>query len=142
MKVMIVDDVQTTRVAIARVLERQGHQIMQAGGYTETLQRIGQFNPDLIMLDWLLPDGDGLGLFRALEQSSALHKTAKVMMTAIREPDRLKTAKDMGVDGLVSKPVQLSDLNQRIHEWVFDRAAKHAYELPHIDKTHRFADST
>ena len=121
-RVLIIDD----EPAIARVLRPalQGHdfQVVTATTGAEGLARIGDFNPDLILLDLGLPDVDGHALLPDIRQ----HTTVPVIVLSVRGSERDKIAAlDNGADDYLTKPFGIGELLARLRV-----ALRHARSAP------------
>ncbi len=122
MRTLIVDDSQTTRSTCAAVLEQLGHtEVQEACDGLDALSRIGLFEPDLMLVDWTMPNMDGLTLVR---QYRARGGTARIiMLTASSEQSRLLEAFRAGASASVVKPFTPDVLAQRIEATVARAAA-------------------
>jgi CheY-like chemotaxis protein len=82
----------------------------------EALKKIPSLKPDLIILDMLMPEIDGIEMLRALLSSSQTKNIPIGFMTAHANPDDLERYKEMGVNGIgfISKPINVSELPHNI----------------------------
>jgi DNA-binding response OmpR family regulator len=110
-RILVVED----DAALARVLRDQlafeGFEVDYAADAPAAIERAKQFVPDLVVLDVMLPGGDGFNLCGALRQSG---RTAIVMLTArSQKADKLRGL-SLGADDYVTKPFDLEELLARI----------------------------
>ena len=78
-KILIADDSSTERLNLTRVLETAGYQVIQVHSGNEAKQSVEQYNPDLIMLDIMLPELDGWQVCREIRKKS---QCPIIMLTA------------------------------------------------------------
>jgi DNA-binding response OmpR family regulator len=110
-RILVVEDEADIREVLRRYLEREGFQVLEAGdGYT-ALDLITEKEPDLIVMDLMLPGIDGLTLTRQLRQRS---RVPVIMLTARGETiDRIRGL-DSGADDYLPKPFSPRELVSRI----------------------------
>ena len=109
--VLIVEDDPHTAKIVELYLYRDGHKVIATGDGTRGLDLARQINPDLIVLDVMLPNMNGIEICRILRLESDV---AIVMLTArVEENDRL-AGLDIGADDYVTKPFSPKELAARI----------------------------
>jgi len=109
--VLIVDDEPQMRRFLRASLGAQGYRLLEAGTAEEAIRLATSHNPDIILLDLGLPDGDGIDLTRRMREWS---KTPIVVLSARgRESDKVE-ALDAGADDYVTKPFGLNELLARM----------------------------
>ncbi|MFQ6134140.1 MAG: response regulator transcription factor [Armatimonadota bacterium] len=100
-KILVVDDEEAVRKMVARVLKQHGYRVLKAGSGREALLLDQSEEPDLILLDVMLPDIDGSEVLRRLRARTT---TPIVMLTVLDgEADRV-AGLDGGADAYVGKP--------------------------------------
>lgn len=112
--VLIVDDELLLRQAIRTQLEEQGYHILEASSGHEALAMANRANPDLILLDMILPDLEGLEVCRILKKEEATRAVPVVLLT-VREglADRIQGL-NAGASDYLTKPVQPDELSARV----------------------------
>jgi len=112
MKILIVEDEPDLSSAIKDYLMSEGNLCETAMTYESAYQKISLYSYDCILLDLMLPDGDGLKLLQYLK---SLQKTEGVVIISARNAldDRI-TGLNLGADDYLIKPFHLSELNARI----------------------------
>ena len=112
MKVLIVDDEPAVRDALRRSLTFEGYGTELAGDGLEALEKTASYEPDLILLDVLMPRMDGLTVARRLRDAG---RRAPILMLTARDMvgDRV-TGLDAGADDYLVKPFELDELLARI----------------------------
>ena len=110
-KVLVVDDDVKTVELVKLYLNRDGYQVLTAYNGVEALRVARQGYPDLIVLDLMLPDVDGLEICRTLRRESAV----PIIMLTARTTDQDKlTGLDLGADDYVTKPFSPKELVARV----------------------------
>ena len=122
--VLIVEDDPDTVKLVSLYLQRDGHKVLYAHDGIKGLQLARSAQPDLVVLDLMLPKLNGIEVCRALRQESTV---PIVMVTArVEEEDRLKGL-DLGADDYVTKPFSPRELAARIRA-VLRRSVKDELE--------------
>lgn len=110
----IVEDEMPIVTLLKYNLEKEGHKVNYALNGEDAIRSIKDQNPDLILLDWMLPDISGIEVCRNLKRINLLKNIPIIMLTAKgEEEDKLKGFKT-GADDYVTKPFSQKELNARI----------------------------
>ncbi|SEO69510.1 phosphate regulon transcriptional regulator PhoB [Aquisalimonas asiatica] len=112
--VLIVDDEKPIREMVEFSLERSGFRVVEAGDAAEARVAITDHQPDLILLDWMLPDTSGPDLARALRRENMLGDIPIIMLTARTEEEDKVRGLEAGADDYVTKPFGPRELIARI----------------------------
>jgi two-component system, OmpR family, alkaline phosphatase synthesis response regulator PhoP len=113
-KILIVEDEEEIRELVAYNLVKQGYRVISADTGEEGLRMIRSDNPDLIVLDLMLPGVDGLEVCRALKRDSETEGIPLVMLTAKGEEADIVTGLELGADDYLTKPFSPRVLVARI----------------------------
>lgn len=112
MKILIVEDNKDLREITTNSLEKERYVVSQAPDYRTALQKIEDYDYDCILLDIMLPDGNGLDL---LEELHALGKRTNVIILSAKDSLEDKVnGLDLGADDYLPKPFHLAELHARI----------------------------
>ncbi|WP_418830489.1 response regulator transcription factor [Phocaeicola sp.] len=112
MKILIVEDDKDLREITTASLEKERYVVSQAPDYRTALQKIEDYDYDCILLDIMLPDGNGLDL---LEELHALGKRTNVIILSAKDSLEDKVnGLDLGADDYLPKPFHLAELHARI----------------------------
>jgi len=115
MRIMLIDDSKTMRNIQKSVLAQLGHtDIEEACDGQDALSKVGAFKPDLLLVDWNMPNMDGLTFVKAFRQQDKT--TPMIMVTTEAEKSRVIEAIKAGVNNYVVKPFTPDLLSQRINE--------------------------
>ncbi len=113
MKILLVDDSVVIRDISTAILAQLGHtDVETASDGREALARLAKVKPDLIVVDWNMPNMDGLAFVRELRRSD--RRTPVIMATTEFERRRVIDAVRAGVDDYVVKPYKPELLAERI----------------------------
>ena len=113
-RVLIVEDEVPLREMLAFGLQRAGYQVTEAGNCAAARAAIADGRPDLLLLDWMLPDMSGLEFARALRRDDATRELPIIMLTARAAEDDKVSGLQSGVDDYVTKPFSARELAARI----------------------------
>ena len=115
-KLLIVDDEDGVRALVRMTLESVDYEIMEAADGAEAVKLAKEFQPDLVLLDVMLPDVSGLEVCRRLKADPNLTSTTIVMLTARAQSSDVGDAEDAGADGYFTKPFSPIALTRRVDE--------------------------
>ena len=121
LKILIVDDDIETAELRKLVLSTAGHSVDTLESSTRTIERLEQDKPDLLIVDIMMPDLDGLELTRRIRQNWKLADLKVIVMSAKAYEFDRKRAIDMGADGFISKSIKIELLNEQIAKIVEDK---------------------
>jgi two-component system OmpR family response regulator len=111
-RILIAEDDSSLRTFFARALTEEGYvvDVCRTGG--EAVEKSGRVAYDLILLDWMLPEGDGLSVCRSLRRGGT--RVPIMMLTARSEVGEKVLALNAGADDYVTKPFHLAELLARV----------------------------
>jgi len=112
MKILIVEDERRLSDNIVRFLSADDYLCEQAFSADEALMRIGVYDYDCVLLDLMLPDGNGLDVLRRLKERKP--STGVIIVSAKDSVDDKVEGLEIGADDYISKPYNLSELKIRI----------------------------
>ena len=113
-KILIVDDDLDTLRLVGLMLQRQGYQISAATNGQQGLDKAFEDDPDLILLDVMMPDMDGYEVTRRLRQNPSTAETPIMMFTAKAQLDDKVVGFEVGVNDYLTKPTHPSELQARV----------------------------
>lgn len=112
MKILIVEDDKDLREITTASLEKERYVVSQAPDYRTALQKIEDYDYDCILLDIMLPDGNGLDLLQELHDLGK--KTSVIILSARDSLEDKVQGLDLGADDYLPKPFHLAELHARI----------------------------
>ena len=115
MNIMLVDDSRTIRNIQKNILSCLGHtDIVEAADGVEALKKIAESTPDLILLDWNMPNMDGLTLLKKVREQGM--KMPIIMCTTEAEKTRVVQAIQAGASNYVVKPFSTETMAEKIDQ--------------------------
>ena len=113
--ILIVEDEPAIRQMIAFALQRSGFEVCEAFDARQAREALANQRPDLILIDWMLPDTSGLELTRSVKRDRHTRELPIIMLTARAEEADKVTGLDSGADDYLTKPFSPRELIARIH---------------------------
>ncbi|CAN5888031.1 hypothetical protein BH23PLA1_BH23PLA1_04580 [soil metagenome] len=107
---LIVDDDELTRHALARLMGRHGWDVEEAATIAEGIDHLGleHGEPECLILDLMLPDGDGETVLRRVREN---HLQTRVVVTSgTGDLSRLESVRKLGADAILRKPIDVLEL--------------------------------
>ena len=113
-KILIADDNEANRELLEAYLIDFDCELEHAVDGQDTLDKAASFEPDLILLDVMMPRLSGFEVCKQLKGDAATSKIMVMMVTALNERGDIERAVDAGTDDFLSKPVQKVELIKRV----------------------------
>ena len=113
-KILVVDDDIAINELVKVNLELQGYNVIQAYNGVEGFAKAKQEEPNLIILDVMMPEVDGYTVARRIKQCPEISETPIIMLTALSELDNKVEGFDIGVDDYLTKPFEIDELIVRV----------------------------
>ena len=112
--ILIVDDEPSGREILAALLHTQGYQLAFAAGGADALAQAAKLQPDLILLDVMMPEIDGFEVCRRVRADPAVAEVPIVLVTALDDRGSRLEGIEAGADDFVTKPFDRTELRARI----------------------------
>jgi len=113
-RILVVDDNKETVRAVKVYLERDGFEVFSAFDGESALHALRREHPDLLVLDLMLPDRDGLDITRIVRKDANLRQIPIIMLTArVEDEDRI-TGLEIGADDYITKPFNPREVVARV----------------------------
>lgn len=113
-KILIVDDESAIREMIAVALEMAGYECLEADNARDAYTCVVDQRPDMILLDWMLPETSGIELARRLKRDESTADIPIIMITAKTEEDNKVQGLEVGADDYITKPFSPRELVARL----------------------------
>ena len=113
-KILVVEDEPNQVELIEFNLNSEGYEVVVARDGEEALNLAEEENPDLILLDWMLPKVSGIEVCRQLRRSKMTREIPIVMLTARSEESDKIRGLDIGADDYITKPYSIKELLARV----------------------------
>lgn len=113
-RVLVVDDVVQNLQVVGTMLRKEGYEVMPASNGLQALERVRVRKPDLILLDLMMPEMDGLEACRRLKADPAARQIPIIFLTASNEMEHLVSGFEAGAVDYVTKPFNGAELLARV----------------------------
>lgn len=121
--ILIVEDNEKNRRLLRKVLQVSGYRVAEAETGMAGVAAAKNEPPDLILMDYQLPDIDGIEVFRQIRADAAIPRMPIVAVTASAMPEDQKRMREAGFDGFESKPINVKDLLATVAKFLAMRTA-------------------
>lgn len=114
-QVLIIDDEETIQTVVAFGIRMAvGWNVIAASSGAEGIRTAQSIKPDVILLDVMMPEMDGIATFKALQTNTTTEKIPVILLTAKAQAAEKRQFNDMGVSGIITKPFNALDLPGQI----------------------------
>ena len=113
-KILVVDDDHEILKLIAMLLRRIGAEAWTFEDGESAMKRLNQTMPDLIILDLMLPDVDGLQLLQEVRAQDRFNHVPVLILSAKADADTIREGLDLGADGYITKPYIANTLIDKV----------------------------
>jgi chemosensory pili system protein ChpA (sensor histidine kinase/response regulator) len=118
-RILIVEDLVAGREAMAKLLQREGYDVAGARNGAEALARLKEGGIDLILLDHMMPEVDGLTFLSGIRRFPKWKNMPVIMFTGLKDRNHLMKAQTMGVkEYMVKSEYTMQDLVQLVRKHV------------------------
>lgn len=112
--ILIVDDSPSARETLVALLEKENYELHLAEDGFQALQMLGDLEPDLILLDVMMPGLDGFEVCRRIRSTPRLAEVPIIILTALDDRDSLLQGIESGADDFLHKPIDRQELVARV----------------------------
>jgi diguanylate cyclase (GGDEF)-like protein len=112
--ILVADDEPTNRALIQRRLEREGYHVLTAQNGSEAVERAREALPDLVLLDVMMPEMDGMDACRLIKETEATRDIPVIFLSARDETEMKVSGLSLGADDYISKPFEAEELIARV----------------------------
>lgn len=116
--ILVIDDTALARESVARLLEYEGFNTIRACNGKEGYATLYAQTPDLVLLDLMMPEMDGITFLRMLRRSPQWERLPVIVLTGVNDDDRLVArARELHIDDLIPKATfGFTDLLERVRK--------------------------
>jgi len=138
-RILIADDNPQGVELLEAYLSSADYEIETASDGEETLRKVKQWHPDLILLDIMMPKISGFEVCKRLRTDPATHAIAVLMITALDQPSDIERAVEAGTDDFLTKPINKTELLLRVRSVLKSRMNKRELDraLAYIEAVER-----
>lgn len=116
--ILIVDDQEDNRFALKLALKKEGYEFVEAENSQEAVAKAQEFQPQIILMDAIMPVMNGFEASQAIRKISSLERTPILMVTALNESTDRIHALESGVNDFVSKPFDKHEVLARCRSYI------------------------
>ncbi len=116
--VLIIDDTPENRLLLSSQLAMEGYHILQANNGQTGIEMTKEHDPDVVLLDVMMPGMDGFEVCQRLKGDSSTHLTPVIMVTALRDVQRRIEGIEAGADEFLSRPHDRQELLVRVRTFI------------------------
>jgi two-component system, chemotaxis family, chemotaxis protein CheY len=113
-RVLVIDDSRAIRAVLRRMLVEMGFEVAEAGNGREALAVLAGDRPDLCLVDWNMPEMDGLSFVQAVRADAAFAEMPLLMVTTESEMERVIEALTAGANEYLMKPFTKDALEAKL----------------------------
>jgi putative two-component system response regulator len=113
-RVLVIDDEPAVADLLARLVSREGYDVAVASDGRSAFERMSEQDPDVILLDVMLPDTNGFEICRRLKQDRRTRLTPVILVTGLADRERRIAGLEAGADDFLSKPIDGEELLARV----------------------------
>ena len=138
-RVLIADDNPQGAELLEAYLGDSGYELRTAADGEQTLRQVAAWQPDLILLDIMMPRLSGFEVCKRLRADPATRDVAVLMVTALDQPSDIERAVEAGTDDFLSKPINKNELLLRVRSLLRSRLYKRQLDraLAYIEAVER-----
>ena len=129
-KILIVDDQSSVRMLLREVLSADGYHIEETDDGASALRLFASLNPDMVLLDCVMPGMDGIELCRRLKELPGAQHVPVLMVTRLEDESAVARAFEAGATDYVTKPINFAVLRQRVRYLL--KAGRAAHQVRHL----------
>ncbi|HIK06194.1 MAG TPA: response regulator [Trichormus sp. M33_DOE_039] len=114
-RILIIDDEETIQTVVQFGIKMSaGWEVFTASSGSEGIQTAQTAKPDVILLDVMMPEMDGIATFKELQSRAETEKIPVILLTAKAQTAEKRQFNDLGVSGVITKPFNSLDLPEQI----------------------------
>ena len=129
-KILLVDDEPDILQVVALRLRTAGYEVITGRDGQEAIALVRQHQPDLVILDVMMPKLNGFQVARMIKLDKKLKDIPVFLLTARTQPSDKTTGTHVGADEYITKPFDMKVLVERINTWLAKKPAPGAGEPP------------
>ncbi|MDP3841149.1 MAG: response regulator [Oxalobacteraceae bacterium] len=121
-KILIVDDEPNIVISLEFLMQQSGYEVATARDGADAMQKIATFQPDLVLLDIMLPQLNGFEICQRIRENSRWNRIKVIMLSAKGREIEVSKGIALGADAYVTKPFSTKDLIAQVQRLLADGA--------------------
>jgi len=114
-KILVVDDDPAIRESLKAILSSDGYQVYTSKNGKEALEKLFEINPDIMLVDFLMPELDGISLCKIVKNNPETVDIGFILITAVNDLNTRIKGLSAGADDFLNKPFFIPELKARIN---------------------------
>jgi DNA-binding response OmpR family regulator len=114
--ILIIDDDKDLVRMLGKRLQNEGYQVEAAFDAIQGVTQLIDLKPDLVLLDIIMPAGNGVGVLEKLRGNVKTFNTPVIALTGVSDKQTKETAEKLGISGYFVKPVDMDELIEKLEE--------------------------
>lgn len=115
-KILVVDDEPSVVQIVTYALSKQGYEVLQAFDGQQALDTVATEQPDLVVLDLMMPNVDGWKVYETLKTDERYRSMKVVVLTGVGEFENQLRSLEFGVDEYITKPFKAAEVAQAVRD--------------------------
>jgi two-component system, cell cycle response regulator len=120
-KVLVVEDSPTQAKWLASLLTQEGYETRVVENGVQALAKLGEWTPDLVITDIMMPEMDGYELCLRIKEQEQLRGTPVILLTSLSDPSDVLKALKCGADNFITKPYEPDFLLSRVNQTIMNQ---------------------
>jgi two-component system phosphate regulon response regulator PhoB len=116
LSLLLAEDDPDIQLVARLALKKAGFDVTIAGNGAQALVRVAERRPDVILLDWMMPEVDGLETCARLKADPATRDVPVIFLTARSQETEIRRGLQLGAIGYITKPFDALDLGRQVRE--------------------------
>jgi excisionase family DNA binding protein len=117
-RIMVVDDDPDALTMVGNILSNEGYELIKVSNATEVGLKAVQMTPDLILLDFLMPDINGFEVCKALRANELTRSIPIMAVTCLTKEEDIERIFECGADEYLPKPFKVDQLQEKVEELI------------------------
>ena len=109
-KILVIDDSATNVVLLDAILQKEGYEVITSLTAKEGLKYVSSMNPDLILLDLLMPEVSGFDFMKTFNKMEKTKDVPVIIVSAVGTSENKQLSKELGAVNFINKPVDIPAL--------------------------------
>ncbi|MEW5947161.1 MAG: response regulator [bacterium] len=138
-RILVIDDEEVVRDVLRRILESHGYEVAAIEDGRYAMQTVSRETPDLIILDVMMPDLDGMALAYHLKFESDYRKIPILMLTSLTDAHTRQYSRESAVDCFMTKPFEEAELLERVSGLLKNKAVRVGAKRKLLERRHFYS---
>ena len=120
-KILLIDDSHVSNMLLQNILENEGHKVFMSSSGSEGLDMIRKIGPDLVLLDVMMPEMDGMEVLKIILSDKEMKHIPVIMLTAKKCSADMSESMRLGAIDYINKPIDNEHVASRVNSIIKER---------------------